>query len=743
MGLVWTTLGLGLLGAGAYESARHGLRQPAGLPRILAAVILGWSWLTIGMEALGTVGWLTREALLAWSAAGLLIGLSFRWLGQKELPDEGGENGPSEGWGWSGLIAVWLTLWVIAIYGFGSLLYPVKVVSDGPIYHLFFAARWWKSHQLELVAAPFGENAATYFPANGDLWFSWLMIFWEGDRLARVGQGPFLLISGMAVMALARRLGAGQVSALISASWFMTSAPLLLFSFEANVDTIFIAGYLLAVYFFVRYALGDDDAQALALGALAAGLALGCKATSIVFVPPLLALATLPAVMRGRGVAAKLGGVLAVWLLPLLVGGFWYARNYLLTGNPLYPLHVKALGHVWLAGWYGPDVMHRSAYYVPFSDWRAFCDQFLGNLDPHLLPVWLAALAGAWAWGKGARSPIDAAVWGCAALAIVNVALYWLFIPYRTQQRFALHAVALAAIPLARTFDRGRPVRAFAVALLAVHIVTPQAWPSPGIETPAKEPAWDLSPLIPNNPPALIPVPLDLDSLQNVFLKPREYWGLGGASLGVGAASFAAAWSWARLAGRPSRRRLAIATGATFAFAAFNAALLNPWGANPRQMYFPRFPDYYRGWQELDIRSGSSGARVAYAGNDLPYYLMGVGFRNDVRYVNVDAHPGWLLHDYHRAASTNAPTTWDHPRPGWDRIHPEYDAWLANLRAEGIQLLVVTQANPQEGPHNIADSAGFTIEAVWAAAHPETFEPLYGVAERDPRFRLYRIRPPQ
>ena len=49
-----------------------------------------------------------------------------------------------------------------------ALILGVKVVSDGPIYHLYFAARWWKGAALILVAAPFGENAATYFPANGD-----------------------------------------------------------------------------------------------------------------------------------------------------------------------------------------------------------------------------------------------------------------------------------------------------------------------------------------------------------------------------------------------------------------------------------------------------------------------------------------------------------------------------------------------------------------------------------------------
>jgi hypothetical protein len=56
-------------------------------------------------------------------------------------------------------------------------------------------------------------------------------------------------------------------------------------------------------------------------------------------------------------------------------------------------------------------------------------------------------------------------------------------------------------------------------------------------------------------------------------------------------------------------------------------------------------------------------------------------------------------------------------------------------------MLVVARANPQEGVHNLADRSLFPIERVWADAHPETFQPLYGIVERDPRFRLYRVVP--
>ena len=155
----------------------------------------------------------------------------------------------------------------------------------------------------------------------------------------------------------------------------------------------------------------------------------------------------------------------------------------------------------------------------------------------------------------------------------------------------------------------------------------------------------------------------------------------------------------------------------------------------------PGFPDFYAGWLNLESRSGSGGTRVAYAGTNIPYYLLGAGLRNEVRYVNVDRPPGLAdarlpprRHGSRRAnlAELEArlgPGPAGLTRPGWP-----------TSSAEGIQLLVVTRVNPAEGPHNVADADRFPIERGWAESHPESFEPLYGVDERDPFFRLYRLR---
>ncbi|WP_165073950.1 phospholipid carrier-dependent glycosyltransferase [Paludisphaera rhizosphaerae] len=731
MMIVWPTL-VGVFAAafGAWSVARSVLRQPRGTPRVLATALLAWVWITVGTQLLGTLGLLQPAGLVGWSLLGAGVGLAAMMRRQTESDDL---PPPVEPTGWEGWVAVGLLVWAALTLGLPSLLYPVKVVSDGPIYHLYFAARWWKAGKLILVASPFGESAATYFPANGDLWFSWLMTTWGGDRIAKLGQAPFLAMACLAAFASARELGASRTSALVASSLFGTCAPLILFSFEPNVDTIFVAGYLTAAFFFLRYALGRDGLAALLLGGLAAGEALGTKSVGNLFVPPLIAVACWAIVRRERAARPVLVGGATILAGLAATSAFWFARNALLTGNPLYPLTVKLGGATLLAGWYGPDAMRSSIYHLPVGEWRALGDILVAVFDARTVPLWLAAILGCWAVGRS-RRPGDGWVWAFALGAVVNIALYWLFIPYRTQQRFMLQGIGLAVVPLALLLDRARWLRLLAVAIMAVHVMTPQSWPfGPG---DANVP-WDLDPRIPNAMGSLVPL---------VERMGRSMQG-GGVSgvidlLAPALAAGLAVYAWSRW-----QRGLRGTVAWTAALVALGIMVgvgwlrISPFAGDSRLLFFPNFPDFYRGWTELDVRSGPAGSRVAYAGTNIPYYLMGTNLRNEVRYVNVEGPADWLIHDFHRRALAEGRGEWTNARPGWDRERPDFNAWLKNLRAEGVQLLVVTKVNPGEGSHNVADAQGFPVERGWADSHPDVFEPLYGPREGDPWFRLYRVRP--
>jgi hypothetical protein len=742
---IWTTAQYGLLGLaangllllGSFWLAIHGFKQPRGLPTVLATAIVFWTASTVGAIALGICRAIQLVPMLAWGAVLAAIGGIVRWRRAEGDPDT--STGPvTEPLSWDAVFSLSLLSSAALILAMKSLLLGVKVVSDGPIYHLYFAARWWKAGRLFLVATPFGENAATYFPANGDIWFTWLMASWGGDRLAKVGQAPFLALASLAAYGCARRLGAGRSASVVATCWFASSTPLLLFSFEPNVDTIFVAGYLMATYFFLRAAQRPQETAAWLLGGLAAGEALGTKAVGIVFVPPLLALALVAILLQRAPAQSKLLRTFVVVFGPLVSGGFWSIRNTLLTGNPLYPLEVSLLGHSLWHGWYGPEAMKSSPYYLPLGYWRALGDILLAVFDPRMGPLWIAALVLGWA----IKSPRTNGTRRWIAIfsigAVLNVVLYWVCIPYRTQQRFMLQALGLAVAPLAVTLDQSRWLRRAAAVMLALHLLTPQAWP---IALSEGTIPWDISPHIPN---AVVDPALFSSRIGRAFHADTSKQSAIGLELLIGMVLCAvvAVGALSRVSVRSQRTglRLTLIAGSSALFIALGYVDIWRDLIDPRLRFYPVFPEFFAGWLELESRSGTSGVRVAYAGTNIPYYLLASGLRNEVRYVNIDRHRDWLMHDYHREVMRHGLGNWPNSRPGWDRTAPEFQAWLDNLEAEGIQVLVVTRVNPDEGPHNVADSDAFPIERRWADSHPEWFEPLYGQRENDPWFRLYRFR---
>jgi hypothetical protein len=726
-----------LLISGAWWVVRHGLRLQHRIDQVLASAVLAFTWCVLGLESIGTAGWIAVGPLLAWSALPFALGLVLKFARLLGAHGSDSVGEASEAWGAPAVICVSLTLWACVILFAQSLWMPVKVVSDGPIYHLYFAIRWWKAGRLFLVASPFGECAATYFPANGDLWFTWLIATWGGESLAKVGQAPFLAVAAVAAFGIARMLGASRDSALIATCWFVTVTPLLVFSFEANVDTIFVAAYLSAVYFMLRHLMGTVGVSALVVGGLAAGLALGTKPVGLVFVGPLLVV-WLASWIRSRSLGEGLKRCAILAFATVLTCGFWFVRNLMVAGNPLYPLQLEWMGTVLFPGCYDRAAMNHSMYFIPLTRWRALVDILLAVVDPRLALFWVPATLGAWALRAKTRTLFDRWVWIVSGLAVLNVALYWLAVPYRTQQRFMLQAMGLAATPLARLLDRGGGWRAAGAGLLALHLLTSQPWP---VALKEERIPWDLDPHIPN---VVVPL-LPLARLTAMSLDPVQRWpAMSGLALelAIGGCCWLVVWSLSRGdKGKPGKlSRPALAASGVAGMLILSAVGTGALGADVRQRFYPLYPDFLAGWLHLEGRCGPAGTRVAYAGTNIPYYLFGTGLRNEVRYVNVDRHRTWLLHDYQREARARGEPLWPNSRPGWDRARPDFEAWMSNLLAEQISLLVVTVVNPGEGQHNVADAARFPIERRWAETHPELFEPLYGVREGDRFIRIYGVR---
>jgi hypothetical protein len=665
----------------------------------------------------------------------LYVLVTFRYASRQELKTPGEtESGKKSGQFLVTACCTLLSLEFLRLF-VPSLIGAVKVVSDGPIYHLYFAARWWQEGRISWIPIPFGESAAPYFPANGDLWFLTL-VGWTGNlSLAKVGQVPFWFLGGWWLYRLCRTLGGSRASSTMATTIWMTLSPLALFTFEPNVDTIFAAWFIASVLFFIELDLNRTTVERtssqsnllLLHSLLAAGLAWGTKAPGIVFIPPWVALVIVRELILIR--AAKAGGtglslfktsifLALVAISPVL---FWWARNAIATGNPLYPLPVEVAGITLMDGWYGTAVMKQSPYYLPMNEYGALGDILLSVLDPRL--AWLYPLVILWSILSLFRNKTRADRWNCILIAfgLLTIAIYWFLVPYRTQQRFFLHGLALFAPAMALFFDKFKWLKCVGIALLTIHLLSPQGWPF----LPARgEPPWDMSRFVPNRMPGLVP------------LSEIVGWFAYGDLRGVALIAFAAGMAVASA----SRGKIAIA-GFGLCLIAFNAACFLEdmnYEKTGRGKKFPVFPDYERAWAAFDRVYGEKPVRVAYSGTNLAVYLMGRHLQNHVEYVNCNSHTDWMPHDYHLAQPPGQ-RRWPHPRPTWERMETSYEAWLANLNQMQIEVVVVARANPDEGRSNPFDALGFPVEKSWMDSHPEQFEPVYGLRETDREMCIYQV----
>ena len=621
--------------------------------------------------------------------------------------------------------ATWAALDCL-LYG---LFTPVLVDSDAPIYHLPFAIHWARIGSLDFISTPFGEEGAPYFPANGDLWLTWLALTSECAAVIKIGQWPFLVIGGLALYGIARQARSSMESAAIAAGIWCCLPLTLRQSSVANVDLIWTAFYFIALFFILRYRNAarrrTQARRELWLAALSLGIVLGTKSVGLVFAPLLIApliwiiWIDSPSAAAGSTVASdgtmsgsrpsqewdrrrllgirfKGSGLLIIGIL--LPWGYWLARNTWMTGNPLYPLDVSWFNRRILSGWYDTSAMRETAYHVRVYDWPVLEKHLAYTAGPCFLILWfLCVISGVlqtiWSVGKNAI----AGVRHLSVMAFLQVGIYWFVVPYNTQERFLLPALGIGLVPLSRGLTR-RPWLMWPLGLVFLgHMLL-----------------------------ALLGGATTMDdaSFRTLLHAARDrVWMAGGSPGRVSGPGREHGIETEMVRLDRGRRR------DHYGMCTLRGALASYSSRHPERGFYPESgfgPRMLPAWQIVEGVSRTAGARIAYAGGNLPYYLLGSDYRNVVVYVNINRHRDWLPHDYHKArALAGQPDKAAIPWPQWYREEADYEAWLENLRTQRIDLLFVTRTNLHGRLAALrGDLPPFPIERTWADTHPEEFEHL-------------------
>ena len=233
---------------------------------------------------------------------------------------------------------------VTALVAFGLLALAWRLVLalrlptldyDGFSYHLVTVDVWLQGSVLGRVPQRIWSDG---YPANGELVTLWLMAFSRTDALADLTGWLPLFLAGVAVTGVARELGARRDWAFVAGAVFVITPAVIAASNTTYVDNLAIADLSAAWFVGLRATRDGPWPRRLALLGLmgaAMGLGLGTKLSLAIPVAAIGAVVVLGIARvdrRGAFQAAALIGGLA-----LLLGGWWYVRDLVVFGNPVWP----------------------------------------------------------------------------------------------------------------------------------------------------------------------------------------------------------------------------------------------------------------------------------------------------------------------------------------------------------------------------------------------------------------------
>ena len=331
--------------AAAWLVTSRRLAHLAGAIRVLAIAVLATAILIAVHVLPAAVYLLSREAVLA--AAVLAVVGAWRVPPVREVEpsgfpapsaDDGGGAGRALAAVGVGGFSVWL---LVVVWQYR---YHAPAGIDTLSFHLPSVARWVQSGTIWQVDNLIPDLFFGNYPNNGDVVLLATLLPWRNDFLTHFAIVPYIPLMALASYCVAREMRApATVAALLGIT--VTSIPVVVEPALNNAlpDAIMYTTFAAGLTFLLRYRRTGATSD-LVLAGLGLGLAFGTKwygVSSVVVVVAVWAVARWRSGVRVPAVAresAVLAGLVAA------AGGVWLLRNWIFSGNPVYPQRIAPLG---------------------------------------------------------------------------------------------------------------------------------------------------------------------------------------------------------------------------------------------------------------------------------------------------------------------------------------------------------------------------------------------------------------
>jgi hypothetical protein len=274
----------------------------------------------------------------------------------------------------------------------GALVYHQALLpitsTDVLTYHAPAAVQWLQTHRLGVYETWFFNPANSYSPLAGSAFIAFLIGPMGNDVLARfVGVGPLIFLF-FVLTDLLRRLNVRVAVAAVIAVAAVLARPFISQSIVAK-DDLFVAAFAIATLNAMMMPADKRNPIGSIVAGLSLGLLLATKYTALYALPLVVLMVDGPLRRGWRGRDYAVAALVAI-----AMAGPWYARNWVLTGNPLYPTDVRVFGITLFRGMFQVQRSHllESAGGV----WRVFTASYFSApmaINVVLILGWVVAVA--------------------------------------------------------------------------------------------------------------------------------------------------------------------------------------------------------------------------------------------------------------------------------------------------------------------------------------------------------------
>jgi len=252
---------------------------------------------------------------------------------------------------------------------------------DALWYHLPIVGRIIQSGAIMENPTPsMIDQFMNIFPKNIELFFIWQIIFLHSDIIVDLTQLLFSLVGILTIYSLAVKIGMDRRYAVYSGLLFFFTPIIILQSKTAYVDVAVGVLFLIAINFLVHERGTKSTIPSISLAGITTGILLGSKGSGPLFLITMCTMILLRELLgylnpfklfHNRVVdrdelkeGLRRYGV--YFLMPsILIGGYWYIKNWVLYGNPVYPMEISLMNVTIFKGLYNgiidpaPDIILR------------------------------------------------------------------------------------------------------------------------------------------------------------------------------------------------------------------------------------------------------------------------------------------------------------------------------------------------------------------------------------------------